>query len=213
MIDINLISTNRLRARKQRAQMKRWFVICLTYSVVLLVSCGVYRVIWNLTTPDVEAELLDLHAQTQSIQETIDQIQARLVESNLSLEANRELKEHPDWSLLLRFLASMLGDDLFLRECDIQMLSPSTVQAVQAVGQDRSIQQADDPASQSAVRLSVRGMGRSLEAVSQFALRIEQTQLFTQVKLVDTRSEPYLKDKVIAFRVECTLGTVVQGDG
>jgi len=213
MTDINLISTDRLRARKQRAKIKRWFVICLIYSCVLLVGCGVYRVIWSLNAPGVDTELLDLHAQTQSLQEMIDRMQARLVESDLSLEANRELKEHPDWSLLLRFLTTMLGDDLFLRECDIQMLSPGAVQAVQATGQDRLIQQVDGPASQPAVRLSVKGMGRSLEAVSQFTLRIEQTQLFTQVKLVDTHIEPYHKGKVIVFRVQCTLGTVTQGDG
>ena len=209
MTDINLISTDRLRARKQRAKTKRWLAICLIYSCVLLVSCGVYRAIWGLNTPDVDTELLDLHAQTQSLQETIDRIHAQLVESEFSLEANRELKEHPDWSLLLRFLATMLGDDLFLRECDIKILSPSTVQAM---GQGL-IQRIDDLESQPAVRLSVKGMGRSLEAVSQFALRIEQTQLFTQVKLVDTHIEPYLKGKVIAFRVECTLGAIAQGDG
>lgn len=210
MTNINLISTDRLRARKQRAKTKRWFAICLIYSCVLLVSCGVCRVVWGLNTPDVDTELLDLHAQTQSLQETIDRMQAQLVESEFSLEANRELKEHPDWSLLLRFLAAMLGDDLFLRECDIQMFSHSTAQAT---GQERLVQQVDAPANPPAVRLSVKGMGRSLEAVSQFALRIEQTQLFTQVKLVDTRVEPYLTGKVIAFRVECTLGSIAQGDG
>ena len=210
MTDINLISIKRQHVRKQRAYAKRWLAICLIYSLVLLVGCGVYRVVWGLNTPDTGTGLLDLEAQARSIQKKIDRMQTHLVESKLSLQANRDLEEHPDWSLLLRFLAGMLGEDLFLRECDVQASSPSLPQATP---ENRLIQQVDSPASQPTVRLSIKGMGRSLEAVSQFTVRIEQTQLFTQVKLIDTHIEPYLKGKVIVFRVECTLGATAEGDG
>lgn len=212
MTDINLISAARLQTRKQRAQVKRWVVACSIYSAVLLVGCGVYRTAWGLNAPGVDTSLEDVQAQSRSIQEKIDRLQARLVALELSLQANRDLKEHPDWSLLLRFLATMLGDDLFLHECDVQAITPGIAQAAKATANGRSNQQAESAVDPPAVRLTVAGMGRSLEAVSQFALRIEQTQLFTEVKLADTRAQPYHQGKAIAFRVVCTFATTTETD-
>lgn len=216
MVKINLISTGRLNARRQRARARRWLVAGSIYTLVLIVGCGAYRLIWQVNTPNGGATLQDLQAQTQSIQDAINETQARLEETSLSLKASRELSEHPDWSLLLRFLADMLGDDLVLRGCDIRMLTPGVTDDIQAAA-DRSSPAAqravDDAATRPLIRLSIQGMGRSLQAVSQFALRIEQTRLFTHVKLVDTNLEPYLKGKVITFHIECTLEPAAEGDG
>jgi len=211
MIRINLISTHRLNARRLRTRTRRWVVFGLVYSLLLLLGCVTGRIAWSLNDPGLDSALLKTQAQIETTQKTIPGLQARLDEAYFSLNANRELKEHPDWSLLLAILSHILNDDLILRECSLKKIDPHDMNTAPAAGNSGLIQQATDSPPQPAFRLAIKGMGRSQEAVSQLALRLEQTHLFTRVKLVDTNLEPFMTGKAIAFRVECTLDSSTQG--
>ena len=61
-----------------------------------------------------------------------------------------------------------------------------------------------DPAN---IQLELLGLGLSQQAVSEFVLRLEEMTLFRQVKLIETRREPYLESEAIAFRIVCVFQT------
>jgi hypothetical protein len=62
------------------------------------------------------------------------------------------------------------------------------------------------PISRQPYTLTLRGLGRTQSAVSQFVLRLEKLGPFDRVKLIDTRREPFLENEAFAFHVECDMG-------
>ncbi len=57
------------------------------------------------------------------------------------------------------------------------------------------------------IQLQLGGLGLAQQAVSEFVLRLEETSLFRQVKLLDTKREPFLDSDAIAFHIECLIET------
>ena len=53
--------------------------------------------------------------------------------------------------------------------------------------------------------MTIPGVGRPQLAVSQFALRLEQTQLFAKVRLVETNRTTLDRLEAVAFVIECSL--------
>ncbi len=198
-VRVNLMPDYRQEARARRTRIRHWIIGSWGYGLVLLAGCFFLRVLWGHSDSRVVADMNRIQAQIQSVNGAIVAMTEELKQHQLTLTANRDLIEHPDWGLLLGLLAQSLGDGLVLRQCQISELTPV---------QRRDVLVAKDQ-SQVAGRsflLAIRGMGRSQAAVSQFALRLEQTGLFDQVKLLDTSLEPYLEYKAVSFRVECQLG-------
>lgn len=211
MTSINLIPVHRLEARARRARVRRWCVAATAYALLLAGSCVIYRAAWGASDTGLEVALQDSEAQIQSTNQAIAVLQTRLDASQFSLNANRELREHPDWSLLLGLLSSLMDDDLILRECSLDKITPRGSQASSGNG-DHTVTEASDTQARTVFMLAIKGMGRSQEAVSQFTLRLEQTRLFAKVKLVDTSLEPFLSGKAVAFQVECSLESAPGGD-
>lgn len=198
MQGVNLIPDDRQAARGRRGWIRRWATGGWVYGVVLLAVCFVLRLAWGHADPHVANAMSEVQTQIKTGNDAIAQIRAELDQHEFTLRANHDLIEHPDWGLMLGLLAGSLGHELVLRECEITELLPGRT------GSGR-LARDDAPLVVRSFRLSIRGMGRSQAAVSQFALRLEKAGVFNGVKLVDTSLEPYLKGKAVSFRVECLL--------
>ena len=57
------------------------------------------------------------------------------------------------------------------------------------------------------MKVELSGYAQSQQAVAKAVLRLETTPLFTVVKLLDTRREPFLAGQAVTFRIHCVLGT------
>lgn len=198
-VEINLIPDSRRRVRTHRNRIKCWVAAGSVYGFILLIGCGLLRTVWATGDPDTLSRSNQTQARMQAIHDSISDIHSQLGAYEQTLTANRDLIEHPDWGLLLGLLSKTLGDNLVLREFEIQRIAMSDA---------NSSQQVDEEASghgDTAFRLTIKGMGRTQAAVSQFALRLEKTGLFDGVKLLDTSLAPFLSGKAVAFRLECKL--------
>ncbi len=105
-------------------------------------------------------------------------------------------------------LSTTLGDRIILRNCKLTTLrkssgarGPVTASTVE----DRSV--TGDARESTTIQLGLDGFGLAQPDVSEFVLRLEETSLFRQVKLLDTRREPFLNSDAIAFHIECLLET------
>jgi hypothetical protein len=104
------------------------------------------------------------------------------------VRANEAVGRRADWSVLLALLAETTRDEVVLRRC---RLSAGAGRAPR-VGPPRGT-------------LEVDGFGSTQSAVSDFVLRLEHTQLFRYVKLIETRREPLGTGFAVAFRIECVF--------
>ncbi len=203
---VNLIPKYRLDARSYRRCVIGWCVACCAYITVVLIAGLIAYLIWHGSSHVQIATMLDrVRVDIDTGREMIEEIQSEYENSQLNLRANLELKEDPDWSLMLGLLANTLGEQLVLRECRIETLAPP--------GNDKPGK--PDQAAAATIdtlwpmrrfRLTIRGSGRSQADVSNLVLRLERMELFEEVKLVDTSLEPFLVGKAIGFRIECSLG-------
>ena len=188
----NLIPSHRLEADRRRRRLKAWGVGISGYAAALVVVYVVSLCAWG-----VDAEALarrrDATAQrVQQIHRQIQRAQADLAEVRRSLEANEAIGGHPDWSLLLLLLTHKMNDGVVLRQC---RLTP----------RDAEGPPSGDPTA-GGWRLEMSGFGREVTAVSQFALDLDQTGLFHEVRLLKTVRQPFLAGQATHFQIRCGLG-------
>ena len=123
-------------------------------------------------------------------------LRGRISRDEARLASGHAVGEQPDWSLLLAMLSSALGDETVLRS--IRLQAPPEAAPGGGGG-------ADAARSLPPITLDLTGLGRTQQVVSEFVLRLEQMPLFKQIRLVDTRREPFLNLHAVVFRIECVL--------
>jgi Tfp pilus assembly protein PilN len=191
---VNLIPAGRQLTRRYRQRAKRWVLGCAAYAALLLVVGAAVRSISGGASSAIATELEQVRAAIEQTNHSMSQLQPRLARSRTTLAASRSVGTQPDWSVLMGLVAQLLGDDTVLVSCTIEPVEQSRAATV-------------DPSARPPDRylLRISGLGQDHTAVSAFVLRLEQTQLFQSVKLIDTRKEPFRKTQAVGFHIECAL--------
>lgn len=197
---VNLLSPARRLARVRRRRISRWSA-GLTLYVALLAGVWIaVHVGGSGADRTVAAELEAVRGEMEEARATIQALRPELVEARNVLAASRAVGNQPDWSLLLSVLAGLLDEQTVLSDFQIE---PATGEPWRA-GRARRADAKDT--AHGPYRLQLDGFGQSQRAVQRYVLRLEQTGLFEQVMLVDTRTASFGDDEAIAFRVTCQLG-------
>jgi len=185
---VNLIPSHRLECRRQRRRIQLWCVGCSGYGVVLgglwLSVCVWYG------SPDqaIAADLITVEARISDVSAAIDQLQPRLAAAEAMLAASGSIGHRADWTALLTLLADLLDDRTVLSACHLAPLTGST---------------GSGPARDYALTLS--GLARSHADASAYVLRLEESGLFDRVQLLDTRTELFVGERAVAFRIACAI--------
>lgn len=189
MRGVNLVPAHHLTARRRRMRSRRWMVAAATYAVVLIVAWMVLHVSSGGAQRAVAGQLNDMRGKIDDTRAALDHIQPRLREALATLEAGKSIGDQPNWSILMRLVANLLGDHAVLMRFTLEPM-------------------ADQPDQRLAQRytLRVRGLAQSQETVSTYVLALEQLELFDSVKLLSTQREPVKQETAVAFELACELG-------
>lgn len=190
----NLIPSHRREAARRRRRLKAWIGAVSVYAAALIAVYVGSVCAWGVDADALRRRRAVTARRVEEINRQIESAQADLAQARRTLAANEAIGGHPDWSLLLMLLADNMNDGVVLRRC---RLSPPD---------------ADDalPAENADVvgwRLTMSGYGREVTAVSQFALALEETGLFDEVRLLKTVRQPFLAGQATHFQIRCDLGT------
>jgi len=174
------------------------------YALVLTAAYAGCRVTWGVDTDTLvgrqEATTQRIHAVGQQI----GYAQAELAQAACTIKANQLVGGHPDWSLLLMLLARNMNDEVVLHQCS---LGPQTDAGAAAP----VLAAAGDANATGAWRLDMTGYGRTVTSVSQYALALERTGLFQEVRLLKTVRQPFLAGSATHFQIQCALGAGAEG--
>jgi len=205
MNTVNLIPMPRRNAKRVRCCMRRWIGVCIGYALLLVVVSVVCQTASSHVDRSQGQLLREAGARIETAKEQIAALEPQLSHLRLTLAIEREIVSQPDWSVLLAILGNTLGEEILLRECELKPIGTEGQTASVGVhlvtAEDGTVRLGTQQ-----YRLTLRGFGRSQSAVSQFILRLEDTQLFSQVQLVNTMREPVRNVEAFAFRIECVLG-------
>jgi hypothetical protein len=201
----NLIPAHRLDAKTRRRRTRQWTLASCAYAAALLAASGACYALLTHAGGDPAAEVRDTTDKIGRSRAAIASLQQQITQVQHGLEANRAVGNQPNWSVLLRVLSACLGDEIFLRRCQ---LGPQEGRAVSRSpgGRRQAGPAAMTTAGQRKYLLRLSGYGRRQKAVSQFVIRLEKHELFDKVRLIRTSREPLLADTAIAFHIECFLG-------
>jgi Tfp pilus assembly protein PilN len=199
MSAFNLLPEEWAYARRARARVRRWTYVVGVYALLLagawVVAAGpapgAARLAADLNTARQELQRREedatrLSKQTQTLLKTVG-------ESEL-------IRDHPDWSGMLRLLAAMRGEGLVLDRVDLQSrpASPESTKGRRA---------APESPLQGEFTLVCSGIGRTRRDVADFVRRLESLELFDSVRLTETRVNRFAgtADEMVSFGVTCTL--------
>ena len=198
VISVNLVPSARREAQVRSARIRFWFMTCAIYGLGWL---AVFVLVGATALNDdtgLRDELRQVNGLVAESESELVALRSELARSRAELTTSRIIGKQPDWSALLALLSTTLGDRIVLRNCTLTTLhkSPSARESVSGVARGSTT-----------IQLQLGGFGLAQQAVSEFVLRLEETSLFRQVKLLDTRREPFLDSDAIAFHIECLLET------
>jgi len=201
MLNTNLIPSYRLEARRRRRCIRAWTVGVLCYALTLVGAYAGCRVAWGVDLEAVAGRRQAVAQRIHALGQQITYVQGELAEANCSIKANEVVGGHPDWSLLLMLLARNMNDEVVLRQC---ALGPS-----KAGTEDHG--PGPDNNAAGAWRLDMTGYGRTVTSVSQYALALERTGLFQEVRLMKTVRQPFMAGSATHFQIRCALGSAAEG--
>ena len=205
MIGVNLIPAQRRRQRQRGATIRRWLFAGVAYALVWVLVVVFCMVRWS-PTDSPGSQLTRVNGQLTQVNAQLVELAQDLNEARTQLEAGRSITIRPDWSVALVVVSRCVDDTIVLRRCGLRPgPRPGRYLGRQTATGDS---QAGSAGASTPTRWSVQlaGLGRSLEDVSDFVLRLEETGLFDRVKLVDSDPQQFLGHPATAFRLVCQIG-------
>ena len=190
--------------------MQFWMGSCGGYALLWLVAFFVLRLIGIGGPNALGSDLEKINNRAKEVEADLAQIRSNLGRSNSELAASRKIGSQPDWSVLLSLLASTLGDSIVLRDCQIitdQASDSTSSKANRTTFLQEAVSTRKTITDMGTVQLKIGGLGLNQQAVSEYVLRLERLELFSHVKLIETRREPFLDSQAIAFHLQCIFNS------
>jgi Tfp pilus assembly protein PilN len=194
---INLVPETYRRRRLLRRAVSRWVVLGTVYAMMIGLVWGTYAATGARAFRSLVTEQNELANRDKDVKDSLNQTRRQLADAKLRRQIALQLRNRPDWSILLQLLSDQLGDDVTLRDVSLTRpaeAKPTQMKELQFLGPDSAM-------------LTLRGIGTTQQAVSQFALRLQRQGLFTDVNMTRSGRETFGRLTGIGFELQCSLGT------
>lgn len=196
---VNLVPARRRAARQRQRRIGIWSRALGAYTLSLVAAVLIAQAVWGQADRALAEDLAALDEQASQVKQKLTALQPQLSQATGRLEASRAIAVQPDWSLLLALLGEVRGEKLSLNR--ISLMPEGQRRRDEAVSTERV----------EAYQLELAGVGEDQQAVSQFVLRLEQAEVFAEVKLGETSRTTVKDQPAVAFRVLCRLVETDEG--
>jgi len=192
----NLIPARRREKQSRIRRIRTWATALGAYGVLLICA---YAACFAFGQDDSGAIFKEMGETTERFRASarqIHELRESVVESSQQLAAARVLAQNPDWSLLLAMVARNLTKDVVLDRCSLAPVDVDLEAGPPANGETVIYQR---------YLLDLSGFGQSQTSVSQFVLRLEESRLFENVRLIKTQTRNFMDGQAVSFKLECAL--------
>ncbi len=205
MQDTNLISQARRLKQQWCKQLRRWIIGCAAYVFVVgAVLAGCYLV-WGSHDRALAGELQATENEVAEVAAEVDRLQQEVAKVKAALQASRAVGKHPDWSTVLVLLSRELGNEVVLKGCRLEPVGAGSRNGQVGLFDASKKPAVSTPLERRRYRLKLTGFGKSQTVVSQFVLRLEQFDLFEEVRLTKSNRQSFLNGQAVAFEIECSI--------
>jgi hypothetical protein len=197
---INLIPRSRQGKAQRRRRLRFWSGAWGAYAAVLILCAGLMYLRFG-TSRDLSTELDQQDQQIAALQTDSQQTNTQLLQVSQKLLSAKGLLEQPDWSQLLSILADLRGNDVVLENIELKLTAEQPPQAAAKKANAKPV----IVIPKTKWTLQLAGHGKSPESVSQYVLRLERTDLFDIVNLLQTNRDPIGAGDATSFSIQCPL--------
>jgi hypothetical protein len=205
MSDINLIPARVRERAAVRRRIGAWSAAASGYALALLGACGVVHIAGGQEQSRLETDGGRLSERYSRAEATLDVLRKQVTEHRQRLEASETVGVHPDWSVLMRALTELRGEDIMLQVLDVQAVEPAAPEPEKDDPKEKKTKGKPRVAALETYRLTVRGHGLSQGGVMGFVRRLEALSVMRDVRLTETRTEPHLGVAAVWFEVRCEM--------
>ncbi|CAN5852102.1 hypothetical protein BH11PLA1_BH11PLA1_12200 [soil metagenome] len=184
MNGVNLIPQRVRTQRARAARTRAWGALSLAYAVLVGSGC-VLASVNEHPAQETRAEIDDLRARAAFLAEKGAAAQIDAATLDRQIAAVREVAIHPDWSILLRHLASVRGPGVVLDALTLSPVLPGA-SARPATNQAASAGAPLLRPRPVGYTLMISGTALGQSAVSDFVLRLEDAHVFEKVTLLQS---------------------------
>lgn len=205
MRSVNLIPARRRRTRRRRKTVRHWAVGCVVY---LAAMGGTYLFCadtFGAGSLPVESELVRTGRNIDESHGRIAVLESQLASLRMRLAANESVGNQPDWGLMLSMVARKTGPFVVLRTCRLSPIGETDEKGRERKVDTASLSPQRAGGIEGGYRLVLEGVGRDQTAVWEFILGLEKTQLFREVRLVNSQMEIFNGDRAVGFHLICLL--------
>lgn len=203
MLRVNLIPERRVEARKARIRVRWWLAVCSGACSAMFIGLILMHTLGGVNQESLQAKAAHTTSLADEIRGEVETLDRELTSINARISANLAVGGQPDWSILLALLSDTMGDEIALSDLRLGRSGDLSAPSLGG-GRGRPTRPAGNDASSSS-DLTIGGLGQNQNAVVHFALRLEETDLFNEVRLVDTQRQPYRDGYAVSFRLECSM--------
>lgn len=191
---VNLIPEPIRRARMVASRLRAWGAAWIACALVCAAVAGVLFSRHTTRVARQESERRDLEARRAQLEAQAAGAGQTLADLSRRLSIADTVRNHPDWSALLRAVAARRSEGITFERLEIAPASPP---AKAATGASAA------PADRFALRL--RGVSDSQPTLWSFVRALESLRLFESVKTVNSAARDVAGSQVIEFTIECAL--------
>ena len=184
---INLIPAPRRQAKAKRKRFVVWATGLTLYGMVLVLTYFIHSQSCNVDRRAMAHESRYIAGQIKTNNITVQTLQTQLATARRKLQAVEAVGRQPNMGMLMTVLANSVDDEVVLERFRLAPTKAGQTPDARLV-------------------LELEGYSSSQATVSQFAMRLEKTNLFEQINLVKTNRRPFLGTQAVQFQIECPLG-------
>ncbi|MGH7130761.1 MAG: hypothetical protein ACREJO_02315 [Phycisphaerales bacterium] len=201
MKSLNLIPERRRLVQRLSRRKQSWMLVSGAYALVAI--GGAYFALPRSGRDEetIMRDLTNLRGQAAQLDTQLKSSRDAAGAAQKQLTAANAVGEQPDWSILLAKLAEERGTEVVLESVEL-----ATVQVQDKPKPDAKLKAgAKPPTLRETIMLKLAGATRSPDEAYVFARRLEQTGLFAQARVLETRPRDLLGEQVSGFRIECAF--------
>ena len=201
MKSLNLIPERRRVAQRLAGRKRSWMLAAGAYAVVAIGGAYLALPRSGRDEDTIMRDLTMLRGQATQLDSQLKASREAASAARKQLMAANAVGEQPDWSILLAKLVEERGAEVVLESVEL-----ATVQVQDKPRPDAKPKPgAKPPAPRESIMLRLAGATRSPDEAYVFARRLEQTGLFAQARVLETRPRDLLGEQVSGFRIECAF--------
>lgn len=203
------------QAARERAALRRrvvvWSYVVAATAVTLTVGTLVAGSFGGDQRTRLASEAARVAERTARAEAALRSLRGQVSEASRRLESSKTIGVHPDWSVLMRALAALRGDEVMLTSIDVRAKDQQEQGAASPGGQAGKGAAAAKAGARTGIRrkeeyaLQIRGRALSQMGVLEFVKRVEDLGLMAEVSPPQTRAEPYMGVQGVWFEMGCRL--------